>query len=71
MLSSDRHIVKPRFNGRLEVAPPVVDLTAQGFASIGGRLDVIGGKMVAAIVYRRRVHIINLFAAASLVGCSA
>jgi anti-sigma factor RsiW len=63
VLSSDRHSVKPWFNGRLDVAPPVVDLSAQGFTLIGGRLDAIGGKMVAVIVYKRRAHIINLFAA--------
>jgi anti-sigma factor RsiW len=65
VLSSDRYTIKPWFNGRLDVAPPVVDLTAQGFTLIGGRLDAIGGKMVAAIVYRRRVHIINLFVTAA------
>jgi anti-sigma factor RsiW len=59
----DRHTVKSWFNGRLDVAPPVIDLTAQGFALIGGRLDAISSKMVAVIVYRRRAHIINLFAA--------
>jgi len=63
VLSTDRHTIKPWFNGRLDVAPPVVDLSAQGFALIGGRLDAIGGKMVAVIVYRRRAQIINLFAA--------
>ena len=61
VLSSDQHTVRPWFNGRLDVAPPVVDLTAQGFTLFGGRLDAIGGKVAAVIVYRRRVHIINLF----------
>jgi anti-sigma factor RsiW len=61
--TSDQHTVKPWFNGRLDVAPPVVDLTTQGFTLVGGRLDYLGGRAVAVIVYRRRVHVLNLFIA--------
>jgi anti-sigma factor RsiW len=68
VLSTDQHTVKPWFNGRLDVAPPVIDLTALGFTLIGGRLDYVDARPVGAIVYRRRLHVINLFVAQTASG---
>lgn len=61
VISTDRHTVKPWFNGRIDYAPPVEDFTAQGFPLVGGRLDYVGRERVAVLVYRFRKHVIDLY----------
>ena len=66
--TTNQHIVKPWFNGRIDFAPPVPELADGGFPLAGGRLDSIDGKTVAAIVYHRRLHTVNLYVWPSDVG---
>lgn len=61
VISTDQHTVKPWFNGRIDYAPPVVDLSDKGFPLAGGRLDYVGGRTVSVLVYRTDKHPIDLY----------
>lgn len=61
VISTDKHTVKPWFNGRIDYAPPVEDLAAAGYPLVGGRLDYVGRERVAVLVYHVRKHVVDLY----------
>jgi anti-sigma factor RsiW len=62
VVSSDKHTVKPWFDQKLGLSPPTVDLSAEGFLLMGGRVEVVSGEPLPSLVYRRRQHLISVIA---------